>query len=305
MTPNLEILPSPIALSYRRIRACHNKDARRLAHILQTAEMSARLLSVIILSDIREQVKKGLLAFPPPLKKPLENLRRPSFGHWIEIIREGMRALAENKSPFIPELRDFVFSGSIGSPSKSFQLLNDIVAIRNRFAHGNMPLPEIARTCDQAEKMVEDILAGLSFFEEYNLYYVKQINIRKRRLTVCSYTHQFCLLSGPHAPPDAVVEERDWHTDTDELILHKNDNTYLNLSPFVIYLDSEHYDQSMGIMPDIYIFNGYEKKGPRLNMFFVPCGPGSKDIESINLPDEFEQDILSEGLKEYYEYAGE
>ncbi|MCP4042392.1 MAG: hypothetical protein GY731_10630, partial [Gammaproteobacteria bacterium] len=74
---NLDSLPYPIATSMRRIRACHDKDAKRLKHVLQAAEMTARFLGVVILAEVREGMKQGHIQPNEALNRCGENLRRP------------------------------------------------------------------------------------------------------------------------------------------------------------------------------------------------------------------------------------
>ena len=155
---NLDILPYPIATAMRRIRACHDKDAKRLKFVLQAAEMTARFLAIVVLTDLRQAIQQGRSETSEALQRCAEGLRRPSFGHWIEILREGSRALADDDEAFMPELRNLVFARKTGSPGKGLDLLQQMVTVRNHFAHGDMGSPEIGKACDELEQMMQELL---------------------------------------------------------------------------------------------------------------------------------------------------
>jgi len=293
MRIDLDTLPVPIASAYRRIRACHAQDAKRLKNILQTAEMTARLLGVAALADLRQALVAGRVAPAPALARFIDALRRPSFGHWIEILRESVRVLRQS-AMFIPEFESIVFKGN--GMAQPYELLSEILTLRNRFAHGDMSAPEIARACVDAEARVTELLAALEFFEAYPFYFVRRIRVRKRALAACSYTHEFWLLNGPYADPEAVSEERDWHTDSDEVIIQRVDERFLNLDPLLIYLDRDAYDKASKLQPDLYIFNGFQRSGAGLVADFLPCGPSGQEFSSKILPEQ-EREMISLGLE--------
>jgi len=298
MPVDREILPYPIAMAYQRIRACHGKDARRLKYILQTAEMTARFLGVVALSDLREQLKAGRLAPPAALQNAVGRLRRPAFGHWIEIVREAVRLLQGLDTAFMPELASVVFKAKSGALAAPFQLLSDAVILRNRFAHGDMKPAEIAKACDPTAQAMDDILGALGFFERYPTYYVRRISVRKRRLGESSYEHDFCLMSGALSPPEAVSEPRPWHTDANEVIVMGPEGAYLNLDPLVVFYEGEDEDSDPTILPDMYVLNGYDKKSAGPDIAYLPCGLG-REIKSRELPDEDWRVLLGQGLLEY------
>ncbi|MCP4041304.1 MAG: hypothetical protein GY731_05005, partial [Gammaproteobacteria bacterium] len=231
---NLDGLPYPIATSMRRIRACHDKDAKRLKHVLQAAEMTARFLGVVILAEVREGMKQGYIQPNEALNRCGENMRRPAFGHWIELIREGMRVLAGREELFMPELRGLVFGRKIGSPGEGLDLLQQIVTVRNHFAHGDMGAVEIAKACENMEQLMAQLLLAMDFIEDYMPYYVKTVNVHQRRLETSRYSHQFWLLAGAYQDPEAIFSEREWHTDTEDFILEREGGGFINLHPMYL-----------------------------------------------------------------------
>ena len=74
-------LPGPIATAYRRIFTRHEPDVERLMFVLDTAEITARFLSAVVLCTLRELAQQGRLT--PPLVDmgdPSVRLKKPSFG---------------------------------------------------------------------------------------------------------------------------------------------------------------------------------------------------------------------------------
>lgn len=295
---NLDILPYPIATSMRRIRACHDKDAKRLKYVLQAAEMTARFLAIVVLTDLREGLRKEALEASEPLARFADHLRRPSFGHWIEILREGVRVLAEWDDAFMPELRELVFARKLGSPGKGLALLQDIVSVRNRFAHGDMGPAEIAKSCDELEKMMAELLRAMDFIEDYMPYYVKTVNVHRRRLEASKFSHQFWLLAGAYQDPEAIFSEREWHTDTEDFILEKEAGGFLNLHPMYLYLDAERYDEASGIRPDLYVMNGFERKKQGWKIHYLPCGTSGREFTSQDLEYDAEREMAEKGVAE-------
>lgn len=301
---NLDILPYPIATAMRRIRACHEKDAKRLKYVLQAAEMSARFLGVVVLADLRRGMREGWIESNETLGRCAESLRRPSFGHWIEILREGERVLAERDEAFMPELRELTFGRKLGSPGPALEALQEIVSVRNRFAHGDMSAPEIAKTCDELEEVMQGMLREMDFIEDYMPYYVKTVNVHQRRLKEPNFSHQFWLLAGAYQDPEAIFSERPWHTDTEDFILEREGGGFLNLHPLYLYLDSEKYDETSGVHPDLYVLNGYERKNRGWNLKYLPCGASGREFGSLELENEAERELAEQGLRELLELFG-
>ncbi|MCB1877930.1 MAG: hypothetical protein KDH88_18300 [Chromatiales bacterium] len=301
---NLDVLPYPIATAMRRIRACHDKDAKRLKYVLQAAEMTARFLAIVVLADLRESIRAQRLEPNEALARFPDSLRRPSFGHWIEILREGERLLADSEDAFMPELRDLVFARKLGSPGEGLNLLQDIVTVRNRFAHGDMGPAEIAKSCDELEAMMADLLRAMDFIEDYMPYYVKTVNVHRRRLEASKFAHQFWLLAGAYQDPEAIFSEREWHTDTEDFILEKEGGGFLNLHPLYLYLDPERYDEASGIRPDLYVMNGFERKKQGWKIHYLPCGTSGREFNSQELEYASEREMAERGIEELLQLLG-
>jgi hypothetical protein len=300
---DLDSIPYPIATAFRRIKACHQKDVKRLKYILQTFETAIVFFAIVALNELFEKAIKNETPIPPSLTQPVQNLmNRPSFARWLEILRGTTRFLSEYESMFMPELRSFVFSGNTYSPSNNMHMANEMLTVRNRFANGDMQPEEILKACETCEKMTEKLLQNIQFMANYSPYYVRQINVRRRRHSETKFSHQFWRLSGPYQDPDALSEERSLHTDTDDIIIENSKGDFVNLHPLYLYICSEKQYYSPEIHPDLYVFNGFENTRDGINISYQPCGSGGRAFKSLELKDTEERALLNRGIQEYLDF---
>ena len=114
-------LPYPIAVNYKRIGACAADSLPKLTYMLRTAEMTARLLAIIALTDVR----RGLGAEHLPAQAKLRSDFRqrfagPTFGQWLRFLRAAhLRQRDSGKRPFVAELEDFFFDKGDNSTERS------------------------------------------------------------------------------------------------------------------------------------------------------------------------------------------
>jgi len=324
MRLNTDSLPYPMAASYRRIGACHDRDATRFRYVLQTAEMTARYLAISVICDLRDRWIKAHREgradiFLPPLSTPFlkasERLTYPSFGTWVTLMGEGTRCWTgevdgNEHPPFIPGLRNALFPTD-GSVGQLIHLFNSLVASRNRWAHNKIGKAALGKECGDCEQQVDQLLRGLSFLEEYAPYYVRRIDLKQRRLKRTRYTHKFLQLTGAYQSPMAHKEMRTSHTETEEMILEGPDKEHIHLDPLLLYLDSDSFDDPHGLKPDLYIFDGYEQRGTRLVLSYLPCGSYGRAFKTNkmheDMPDEpampaEDQELLERGMQELLDF---
>jgi len=284
-------LPGPIATSYRRIFTRHDPDVERLVFVLDTAEITARFLASVMLCTLRELAQQGKIEAPLiDLGDPRMRLRKPSFGLWMEILREGARRLHGKNDLFendgarglAMQVCDFVFDEKQKSKGRPYADLDAILVIRNKVHHPQEEL-DIASLYDEAEQLLNNTLAKLDFFEEYPLYVVKQINLRRRRLSDSSYQHQCFLLQGEIDFPHAENDDRDWHTETNEVLIYRNDTSYLNLDPMFVYIHADEIDKgkdSEELYPGLYSLAGFASKSAGLVIEYLPCASSAKSFRT-------------------------
>ncbi|MGB0579160.1 MAG: hypothetical protein ACPGVU_05595 [Limisphaerales bacterium] len=307
-----EHLPGPIATSYRRIFTRHEPDVERLIFVLDTAEITARFLASIIVCTLRELGLDEKLAKPIiEMGDPRMRLRKPSFGLWMELLREGARRLHGQEELFTDEsarelamnICNFVFNEHEKTKGRPYADLDAILVIRNKVHHPNEEL-DIPSLCAEAEKLLNNALGQLEFFAEFPLYVVKQINLRRRRMNDAAYQHQCFLLQGEIDFPTAENDERTWHTETNEVLIYRSESSYLNLDPLVVYLHPDEIDKEKGskeeVYPGLYAFSGFAAKSSGLVVDYLPCAGSTKAFRTNTqaFHDEHLTDCLARGMEE-------
>jgi len=293
-------LPGPIATSYRRIFTRHEPDIERLIFVLDTAEITARFLAAVMLCTLRELGEKGKIEGPLiDLGDPRMRLRKPSFGLWMEILREGSRRVHGNDDLFDSDsaralamhVCGYVFNEQQKTKGRPYTNLERILVIRNKVHHPDEEL-DIKTLCAEAEELINEALEQLGFFEEYPLYVVKQINLQRRRLMTAHYQHQCYLLQGEVDFPSAENDDRSWHTETNEVLIYRDDSSYLNLDPMFVYLHADEIEKPKPgggggknvseLYPGLYSFAGFASKSAGLVVEYLPCASSAKAFKTTN-----------------------
>ena len=291
-------LPGPIATSYRRIFTRHEPDVERLMFVLETAEITARFLCAVVLCTLRELAQQGKTE-PPlvDLGDARVRLKKPSFGLWMEILREGSRRLHGNEDWFTDdaartlamEVCAFVFDERKKTKGRPYADLESILVIRNKVHHPEEEL-DIPSLCEQAETLINQALTQLQFFENFTPYVVKQINLRDRRMSTAEYQHQCFLLQGEIDFPTAESDQRNWHTETNEVLIYRSDTSYLNLDPLFVFIHADDIDKSKlaagkdgeKLYPGMYCFAGYASKSSGPVVDYLPCASSTSSFRTSN-----------------------
>ena len=144
--------------------------------------------------------------------------------------------------------------------------------------------------CEQAEELLHKALEQLSFLEEYTFYVVKQINLRRRRISSPEYDHQCFLLQGESDFPVAANENRNWFTETNEALIYRSETSYLNVDPLFVYVHADEIDKTkLGsnknateLYPGLYCFAGFSTKASGIVIEYLPCVGSSKSFRTSN-----------------------
>lgn len=323
-SPRIETdhLPGPIATAYRRIFTRHEPDVERLMFILDTAEITARFLSAVVLCTLRELAQQGKVE-PPLLDMgdPSTRLKKPSFGLWMEILREGARRLHGHEDWFTDDAArslamdvcGYVFNEQQKTKGRPYADLDALVVIRNKVHHPAEEL-DIPALCEEAEQRINQALSQLEFFENYTPYVVKQINLRRRRMTSAEYQHQCFLLQGEIDIPTAASDERDWHTETSDVLIYRGETSYLNLDPLFVYIHADEIDKSKAgsnkgaekLQPGMYGFAGFASKSSGIVVDYLPCATSTKSFRTSNdaFRDPNMTSCLNQGVEQLLEFLG-
>jgi hypothetical protein len=290
-------LPGPIATSYRRIFTRHEPDIERLIFVLDTAEITARFLASVMLCTLRELAAVGKIEGPLiEMGDPRMRLRKPSFGLWMEILRESSRRIhgqgelfdTDASRELAMQICGYVFNEQKKTKGRPYLNLDAILVIRNKVHHPEEEL-DITALCGEAEGLLNDALEQLAFFEEFPLYVVKQINLRRSRMHTARYQHQCYLLQGEVDFPTAENDDRTWHTETNEVLLYRDDSSYLNLDPMFVYLHADEVEKAKPggknaeeLYPGLYSFAGFASKSAGTVVDYLPCASSSKSFRTSN-----------------------
>ena len=318
-----EHLPGPIATSYRRIFTRHEPDVDHLRFIIDTAEITARFLSAVLLCTLRELVEQRIIDHPViEMGAPATRLKKPSFGLWMEILREGARRLHGNEDLFTDEAArslamqvcGYVFDEKQKSKGRPYSDLEALVVIRNKVHHPAEEL-DISALCDQSEDLINKALEQLAFFEDFPPYVVKQINLRRHRLAAAEYEHQCFLLQGEIDFPVAENDERTWHTETNEVLIYRGETSYLNLDPLFVFIHADDIDKSKigsdknaeEVYPGMYCFAGFASRSSGIVVDYLPCATSTKSFRTSNgsFRDDHLTGLLNQGVDELLQLLGE
>ena len=315
-------LPGPIATAYRRIFTRHEPDVERLMFVLDTAEITARFLSAVVLCTLRELAKQGKVQTPLiEMGDASMRLRKPSFGLWMELLREGARRLHGHEDWFMDDAAralamdvcGYVFNDQQKTKGRPYADLDAIVVIRNKVHHPSEEL-DIPSLCEEAENLVNQALVPLEFFENYTPYVVKQINLRRHRMSPAAYQHQCFLLQGEIDFPAAASDERNWHTETNDVLIYRGETSYLNLDPLFVYVHADEIDKSKiesnkaaeELHPGMYCFAGFASRSSGIVVDYLPCATSTKSFRTTNqaFRDRDMTSCLNQGVVELLELLG-
>lgn len=272
----LAFLPYTVASFLTRLVTDEGIDPgpNRLRFILETAEAIARLLGIIGLSECRKAME-GTDATPKIKLSPnfKRDLRSPSFGKWIMFGREACRWQQANKSfSVIKEATDFFFES--GKPSRHSTSLEDLCTIRNGLSHGKiktMHANDFFSLCARTEPLLESVLNGISFLQSYELIFMNQIEVTRKRRYTPRYKHKLSRLKGesPIFKGGRLVMEGDFMDSSSVLLRHREDGRFLNLDPLLMY------EAEAGHAQDLFYYNGRKSKKAE----YIACHHGGDFLE--------------------------
>jgi hypothetical protein len=135
--------------------------------------MLTRFAAMVVVSDVlRQQGGK----FPKGLRQALsENIKRPAFGGWKQIVTKACANLLKDKGRaqcFVMELPDYVTGPLLRclGGGREDEPTRHIIALRNMIAHcGRLSAAQAQGYLDQHQRRFEDLMAKLEFLTGYDL----------------------------------------------------------------------------------------------------------------------------------------
>jgi hypothetical protein len=262
--------PYPIASAFVRLRTdeCLDPGPLRLKHTLATGEAIARFLGIIVLCDVREQIEAtGTL--PQTLAADfIPAFKRPSWGVWLRIVREGLQWL--DRSAGSISCRELLaLMASEAQRTAPAQALARLLAIRNDLTHERikaMHLAEYRVLCDETYDALAQVLEALRFLLDYELSFVSQIEVCRRRHRQAQFVHRFKAIDGHSEDFAGQRATLASFMDSRAIIWRRRgEHAYLSLDPLLLY------EEAAGKAPDIFY---YESMRSPETATYVACRHG-------------------------------
>jgi hypothetical protein len=254
----IEGFPYPIAAVFVRLRTdeCLDPGSLRLKYILATAEAISRFLGVVALVECRDCLEEQGGTPPPALSVDFAaRFRRITWGNWLNFAREGFKWLQQVGRPGLlaGPLADVYFDRP-PRESPAAQALNELLTLRNSLNHDKIKAMyphEFRALCEDAYPRLESVLEALAVLLDYELTFVSQIEVFKRRKKDPSYWHKFKKIQGNSS--DFLGDRRRLGMTLDSravILRHPDHDPYLDLDPLLVY------EEAAGKAPDIFFYNG-------------------------------------------------
>lgn len=246
--------PYPIASRFIRLRTrqCKKPGFPRLDRILNTAEIITRYLAIIVINECREQLETHSELQGTLPKGYISPLKRPSWGHWISFIREGLRWLQPLGIELtMPEIHDFWFNHKL-KPTPAAIALDSLVNMRNKSIGHNfqgLQEDEYDYLCTETWDKLTLVLESLDFLLGYKLRFIHRVEVTNIRRKDTVFIHEYSSAIGCMDDFEADDEHLSKLMETEAtLLLNSNTRKYLNLEPLLVY------ENTAGSAPDIFFF---------------------------------------------------
>ena len=157
-------MPQPIAVAWDRVCALHADGDAVMRQLESAYRVIARTVLAYLLPDyLRGPAEKSA-------DKALQDMERPSEGHYRNALRELARALRRRvePAPFIPEVRAWLH-GTGNKPTAALKALDEIVALRNDVAHRAVPADVVVARVQHLLGLVVQSLDWLCGYRPFRL----------------------------------------------------------------------------------------------------------------------------------------
>lgn len=248
--------PSPIGVELRRLFSVslRQPDNLRLQQILFSIERCLQFISIIMISQLWNEVKQNKIIIPENLSKEFgKRIHSLNLENFIWII-QSIRVLFEDNSTtwFVPEIKDNL-------DNSFFKRIDFQAPEKNESGHYQIDVPfgEMENYCKQIEEKLIYLLQQISFLCNYKLASIQEIKVIKTKYRAPQYVHALNLLSSSFSEPRSMELIQDSCTESHSVLLFKSHltlNEYLNLTPLVIdtgsFLadDKENFDVKKDIL---------------------------------------------------------
>ena len=250
--------PWPIGIELRRLFSANVRELNRmrLDQIFKTIERTMHFISFVMLSQLWPDVNNNLVKVPENIRKEFVNrIMVLNLGNFSWLIRTIGNLYREAGSDwFMPEMSE-------NFDKKFFALLDFWIPERNEIGHYqiNLTQREIEKRCVEYEERLMQILSNIAFFSKYRLVSVREIKVKKYRISDAKFHHVIDLLNSSDSDFAAKEIEESIFSESHSVLFMKSIKSiggYLNLSPLIIDTNGEVLDskEKFSIQKDIFMY---------------------------------------------------
>lgn len=254
-------LPWPIGVELRRLfsGSMRNLDRGRLDQVFKTIERTMQFLSFVLVAQLwEERLKNKVVLSDDFLLQFQSRFNQLTLGSYSWLIRAICKVFTEAQTSHFTG-KNTCFSNNF------FELLDFWVPERNEIGHYqiNLTTDEIEKRCVEYQEKLSAILQHISFFINYKLVTVRQINVLKKKHRNASFNHLMDLLNSSDSDFKGTEVQHGIFADSNAVLLLKDINEpheYLNLSPLIIDTRTEVIDQKekFSIKKDIFLYTKFQ-----------------------------------------------
>ncbi|HYV93859.1 MAG TPA: hypothetical protein VE978_18930 [Chitinophagales bacterium] len=254
--------PWPIGLELRRLfsGAMRSLDRGRLDQLFKTIERTMQFLSFVMVAQLWEERLKKNIELSDEFTSQFQNrFNQLTLGNYSWLIRAISKAFSQSHTDH------FIIEKHTAFNNKFFESLDFWVPERNEIGHYqiNLTTEEIERRCVEYQDKLSLILQSISFFVNYKLVTMRQINVLKKKHRDPSFNHCMDLLNSSDSDFKGTEVQYQIFADSNAVLLLKDFNTpseYLNLSPLIIDTRTEVIDQreKFSIKKDIFLYTKFQ-----------------------------------------------
>src|SRR5215831_18797241 len=177
-----ERYPFPIAHAHKKLLSFLHDDAHKLTCLIQTAEVTIQFLALVVLAQLHHDLQHGQAPQLGSRGASLrDDLRNPSFGKWLGLLRDVLKQYDTQRHLLLPELFDFAFQPSRGKTLRLqpvvTQVIEPLIKLRNDFHHPGIPDTVIPEKLALGMGWLEQLLAGVQFLSAYQLAFIQRIEL--------------------------------------------------------------------------------------------------------------------------------
>ena len=249
--------PYPIATMFVKLRTdeCLDPGPNRLKYLLGTGEAITRFLGVANLCQARDFAESSQRIPPQSLRADFkQRFERIAWGTWLHLARESLRwLLAEQAALLMPEM-GLLFFDPLPADSAAVKALGELLTLRNGLSHDKIKAlhaHEFKALCDQAQVHLETVLEALEFLLDYELTFISEIDVDKRRRHNPIFRHHLKKLVGNSDDFEGNRNDQTFPLDSHAVVFrHRESGRCFNLDPLLVY------EAAVGKAPDLFFYNG-------------------------------------------------